>query len=261
MKPINTKIAHLVANGYELQFENVFNKAFENYKKIALYAGLAILVFGFISMVIAAIGLISFVGVEHLNANTLKQLESKMLRQEYLGYQFIFVLAVNSIFSPISAGFLRMANAAQKDVEFKMRQFFSFYQWSYFKELFVATFVITLISTGLNSMLTYYKIPLLGEIVSAVIGILTVLSIPLIIFGKQKAIGAIQASIRLTSSKFLTLFLLLFVAFLGSLVGLIGFCIGVLFTIPFNMSMQYAIYDSIIGFENNETIVFESEEN
>ena len=261
MKPINTKIAHLVANGYELQFENVFNKAFENYKKIALYAGLAILVFGFISMVIAAIGLISFVGVEHLNANTLKQLESKMLKQEYLGYQFIFVLAVNSIFSPISAGFLRMANAAQKDVEFKMRQFFSFYQWSYFKELFVATFVITLISTGLNSMLTYYKIPLLGEIVSAVIGILTVLSIPLIIFGKQKAIGAIQASIRLTSSKFLTLFLLLFVAFLGSLVGLIGFCIGVLFTIPFNMSMQYAIYDSIIGFENNETIVFESEEN
>jgi hypothetical protein len=261
MIPINTKIAHLVANGYELQFENVFNKAFENYKKIALYAGLAILVFGFISMVIAAIGLISFVGVEHLNANTLKQLESKMLRQEYLGYQFIFVLAVNSIFSPISAGFLRMANAAQKDVEFKMRQFFSFYQWSYFKELFVATFVITLISTGLNSMLTYYKIPLLGEIVSAVIGILTVLSIPLIIFGKQKAIGAIQASIRLTSSKFLTLFLLLFVAFLGSLVGLIGFCIGVLFTIPFNMSMQYAIYDSIIGFENNDTVVFDSEEN
>jgi hypothetical protein len=212
-------------------------------------------------MVLAAIGLINFVGVEHLNESTIKQLESKMLRQEYLGYQFIFILAVNSIFSPISAGFLRMANAAQKDVEFKMCQFFSFYQWSYFKELFVATFVITLISTGLNSMLTYYKIPLLGEIVSAVIGILTVLSIPLIIFGKQKAIGAIQASIRLTSSKFLTLFLLLFVAFLGSLVGLIGFCIGVLFTIPFNMSMQYAIYDSIIGFENNDTVVFDSEEN
>lgn len=261
MEPINTKITQLLANGYELQFENVFNKAFENYKKIALYAGLAILIFGFIFMVLVAIGLINFVGVEHLNASTIKQLESKMLRQEYLGYQFIFVLAVNSIFSPISAGFLRMANAAQKDVEFKMRQFFSFYQWSYFKELFVATFVITLISTGLNSMLTYYKIPLLGEIVSAVIGILTVLSIPLIIFGKQKAIGAIQASIRLTSSKFLTLFLLLFVAFLGSLVGLIGFCIGVLFTIPFNMSMQYAIYDSIIGFENNDTVVFDSEEN
>ena len=50
MEPINTKIAHLLTNGYELQFENVFNKAFENYKKIALYAGLAILIFGFISL-------------------------------------------------------------------------------------------------------------------------------------------------------------------------------------------------------------------
>ena len=261
MESINTKIAHLLANGYELQFESVFNKAFENYKKIALYAGLAILVFGFTFMVLAAFGLISFVGVEHLNEHTIKQLESKMLKQEYLGYQFIFVLAINSLFSPISAGFLTMANAAQKDVEFKMRHFFSSYQWSYFKELFVATFVITLISNGSNSILTYYKIPIVGEIISAVIGILTVLSIPLIIFGKQKAIGAIQASIRLTSSKFLTLFLLLFVAFLGSLVGLIGFCIGVLFTIPFSMSMQYAIYDSIIGFENNDAIVVDSEEN
>lgn len=261
MEPINTKIDHLLTNGYELQFENVFNKAFENYKKIALYAGFAILVFGFIFMVLAAIGLISFVGVEHLNENTIKQLESKMLKQEYLGYQFIFVLAINSLFSPISAGFLTMANAAKKDVEFKMRHFFSFYQWSYFKELFVATFIITFVSTGINSVLTYYKIPFLGSVLSFVIGIFTILTIPLIIFGKQKAIIAIQASIQLTSTKFLTLFLLLFVAFLGSLVGLIGFCIGVLFTIPFNMSMQYAIYDSIIGFENNDAIVIDSKEN
>ena len=261
MESINTKITHLLTNGYELQFENVFNKAFENYKKIALYAGLAILVFGFISMVLAAVGLISFVGVEHLNENTIKQLESKMLKQEYLGYQFIFVLAINSVFSPISAGFLTMANAAHKDVEFKMRHFFSFYQLSYFKELFVATFIITLISSGIDSTLTHFKVPVVGGIISFGIGILTVLSTPLIIFGKQKALGAIQSSIRLTSSKFLTLFLLLFVAFLGSLVGLIGFCIGVLFTIPFNMSMQYAIYDSIIGFENNDAIVIDSEEN
>ena len=83
----------------------------------------------------------------------------------------------------------------------------------------------------------------------------------MIIFGKQKATAAIKASISLTSSHFLTLFLLLFVAFLGSLVGLIGFCIGVLFTIPFNMAMQYAIYDTVIGIENEEVVVVESEEN
>ena len=33
MKTINEKIANLKTNGYELQFETVFNKALENYKK------------------------------------------------------------------------------------------------------------------------------------------------------------------------------------------------------------------------------------
>jgi hypothetical protein len=42
-------------------------------------------------------------------------------------------------------------------------------------------------------------------------------------------------------------------------VGLIGFCIGVLFTVPFNISMQYAIYDVIIGAEAIDGI--KSEEN
>ena len=254
-------MADLKINGFELKFEDVFNKAFENYKKIALYAGLAILIFGFLFVFLAAIGVINFLGAEHLNENAIKQFEAKILKQEYLGYQFIAVLAINSLFSPISAGFLKMAESADKDVEFKMRQFFSFYKWTYFKELFVATFIITLLSTGIDSALAFYKIPVLGGIISFAIGILTVLSTPLIIFGKQKAIAAIKTSISLSSQQFLTLFLLLLVAFFGSLVGLIGFCIGVLFTIPFNMSMQYAIYDSIIGVENKEVIVLESEEN
>ena len=261
MELFNQKMADLKINGFELKFEDVFNKAFENYKKIALYAGLAILIFGFLFVFLAAIGVINFLGAEHLNENAIKQFEAKILKQEYLGYQFIAVLAINSLFSPISSGFLKMAESADKDVEFKMRQFFSFYKWTYFKELFVATFIITLLSTGIDSALAFYKIPVLGGIISFAIGILTVLSTPLIIFGKQKAIAAIKTSISLSSQQFLTLFLLLLVAFFGSLVGLIGFCIGVLFTIPFNMSMQYAIYDSIIGVENKEVIVLESEEN
>jgi uncharacterized membrane protein len=127
--------------------------------------------------------------------------------------------------------------------------------------LVIATFIITFVSTGINSVLTYYKVPFVGNLLSFIIGIFTTLTIPLIIFGKQKAIEAIQTSISLSSTQFFTLFLLVLVAFLGSLVGLIGFCIGVLFTVPFTISMQYAIYDEIIGVENEEVVSFESEEN
>lgn len=261
MEKINQKIAYLKTNGYELQFENVFNKAFENYKKIALYAGLAILVFGFIFMVLAAIGLISFVGVEHLNENTIKQLESKMLQPEYIGYQFIGVLIFSCLFSPISAGFLKMAEAGNKDVEFKISEFFYYYKWLYFKELMLATFIITAVNTGISSLLTYYKIPFLGGFLSFIIGLFTVFTIPLILFGKQKAIAAISSSLHLSGKQVFVIFLLVFVAFIGSLVGLLGFCIGVLFTIPFNISMQYAIYETVIGIKKDEVVVLESEEN
>lgn len=260
MQTTNKKIEQLKTNGYELQFENVFNKAFENYKKIAVYAGLAILVFGFLLVIVAGIGIVGFIGVENINPNSMKQLEAKMLQPEYIGNQFIVALIFSSLFSPISAGFLKMAEAGAKDTEFKMRHFFSFYNWSFFKELVIATFVITFLSTGISSVLTYYKIPFIGSLLSFIIGIYTTLAIPLIIFGKQNAIEAIQASISISSKQFFTIFLLLLVAFFGSLVGLIGFCIGVLFTIPFNISMQYAIYDAIIGIENEEAVLIETEE-
>ena len=260
MQTTNQKIEQLKTNGYELQFENVFNKAFENYKKIAVYAGLAILVFGFLMVIVAGIGIVGFVGLENINPNSMKQLEAKMLQPEYIGNQFIVALIFSSLFSPISAGFLKMAEAGAKDTEFKMRHFFSFYNWSFFKELVIATFVITFLSTGISSVLTYYKIPFIGSLLSFIIGIYTTLAIPLIIFGKQNAIEAIQASISISSKQFFTIFLLLLVAFFGSLVGLIGFCIGVLFTIPFNISMQYAIYDAIIGIENEEAVLIETKE-
>jgi hypothetical protein len=261
MDTITAKIKQLKENGYTIQFEDVFNKAFENYKKIAIYAGLAILVLGFLSVVIAVLGVNSYFGTAHLNENTIKQFEAKLLQQEFIEYQLIAVVIINCLFSPISAGFLKMAESADQDVEFKMRQFFTFYNWSYFKELFFATFIITVLGSGIDSLLTWYKIPIVGGIISFALAILTVLSTPLIIFGKLDAIQAIKSSISLTSKQFTTLFLLLFVALLGSLVGLIGFCIGVLFTIPFNMSMQYAIYDTIIGVENEDRLSVEFEDN
>ncbi len=85
-----------------------------------------------------------------------------------------------------------MSQAGDNDTEFKMRHFFSYYKWSYCKELVIATFIITLISTGINSVLAYYKISFVGSLLSFIIGIYTTLAIPLIIFGKQKAMEAIQ---------------------------------------------------------------------
>ena len=111
------------------------------------------------------------------------------------------------------------------------------------------TFVVTLLSSGIAEALNYAEIPLLGAILSTVVGLFTILVIPLIIFGKLKALDAIQASILVVSKQPFVLLGLLVVGYVATLVGLIGCCIGVFFTMPFIYSIYFAIYNDIIGFE------------
>ena len=54
------------------------------------------------------------------------------------------------------------------------------------------------------------------------------------------------------SKQFFILLGLLIVAILFCMLGIFGFCIGIIFTMPFISSMTYSIYASIINDEENE---------
>ena len=71
MKTTKEKIEEIKTNGYQIDFGNVFNHAFENYKKIALYAGLMIFVFAILLGFLAAGIVISTFGVSALNQKML----------------------------------------------------------------------------------------------------------------------------------------------------------------------------------------------
>jgi ABC-type microcin C transport system permease subunit YejE len=84
MKLTEKRIEEIKNNGYQLEFENVFNHAFENYKKIALYAGLALFVFSVV-IGIAAIAIISFYfGIAFLNEKLAENLKIETLSGIYL---------------------------------------------------------------------------------------------------------------------------------------------------------------------------------
>ena len=77
------RIEEIKKNGFTLDFGNVFNHAFENYKKIALYGGLIIFVF-FVLFCIVAVGvLISIFGgpavVDFLKPENLIKLSLKFI--------------------------------------------------------------------------------------------------------------------------------------------------------------------------------------
>ena len=77
----------------------------------------------------------------------------------------------------------------------------------------------------------------------------TIFSIPLIIYNDQKFGDAISKSITLFSKQPFTIIIAVIIAYLIAILGFIGLCIGVIFTMPYIYSMYYTIYDEAIGFE------------
>jgi hypothetical protein len=249
MKLKKAKIEEIETNGYQLNFESVFNEAFENYKKIALYAGLLFFVFTVIVGVLSSLFVIYYYGMDALT----EMLKPENLKPENFKGKSLLVFVVSqilisSLLSPLIAGLLKMAYCAERDEEFHLSTLFEYYKIVYFKELFIATLLIQLASTGITSAFNFSGIPLFGELISAFVSFFTFLAIPLIIFSDLKAIDAIKSSAILISKQPLVLLGLIVVAYLGSLVGFIGCCIGIFFTLPFMYSMYYAIYSQIVGF-------------
>lgn len=250
-----SRIQELKNNGYTLDFGIVFNKAFENYKKIALYGGLMIFVFFVIlslitvGVIIATFGLavtLDFFKPENLQAESLN-LQNLLL---FSGVSVLF----GALLSPFPAGMIKMAHSAEKDEEFHVSSMFQYYKAPYIGELLVATLVISLISAVIQGVISYLEIPFLGYFVSLIFSTFAVLTVPLIIFGNLKAVEAIEASLLITSKQFFTIMALIFVGNIGILVGLIGCCIGIVFTIPFMYSLYFVLFSEIIGFENEPEV-------
>ncbi|MCC9016335.1 MULTISPECIES: hypothetical protein [Flavobacterium] len=254
MKSTSDQIKDIKNHGYTLDFSTVFNHAFENYKKIAVYAGLMLLVFSVFFGIIAYLILVAFFGIDKLtNANFLN-IQPQNLSQIYLVLYIIGTALVSAIMSPFTAGFLKMADCAEKDQEFNVSTIFSYYKSRHFAQIFAATFLISLFSVIVTTFLEVQKLNALGLVFSLTLSFFTFLTIPLIVFGNLKAVDAIKSSLILISKQPLILLGLIITIVGAVLVGLCAFCIGVLFTIPFSYSMTYAIYCAIVKTDKEDPI-------
>ncbi|WP_268846333.1 hypothetical protein [Flavobacterium aestivum] len=248
MNPLKERLQDIEKNGYQLDFGDVFNHAFENYKKIALYAGLVLFVFSILFGIFAIGALITFWGADLIT----QKLNPENLKSENLSGSSLYIysgaiLIVASLLAPFQAGFLKMADCGEKDEEFHISTLFSYYQLPYVMEIIISTIIISSISFLQAIVFTQLKLEILGNLISYFISFLTILTIPLVIFGNLKAVEAIKYSILIVLKKPLILLGLIIVALIGSMVGFIGCCIGVFFTLPFMYSMNYAIYNAIVG--------------
>lgn len=257
MNQVQNRIEIIKKNGYKLDFKTIFNSILENYKKIAIYAGLMILVSAIVFFLTVFTGLVAFLGVDVVT----EMLKPENLNPENFSKEFILIYSACAILftcliSPFTAGFIKMAYCAERDEEFHLSTFFQYYKFPYLIELFLATFIITLFNTGISKVIENLGFPTIGALTTMIISFFTLLTIPLIIFGKLKAIEAIKNSITIISKQPLIIFNLTAVSLLATalsilavIAGMTIFFIGIFFTIPFIYSLYYILYKEIIGFE------------
>lgn len=252
MKSTLAQIEDIKKNGYSLDFATVFNHAFENYKKIALYSGLIILVFSILAAMAFMGIMIAYFGIGSLTRDFLMDLENQQFTSIELVIQTLVVSAIAGITAPFGAGFLKMADCADKDIQFNVSTIFSYYKAPYFAQIFVAAFIPALVGTALSNFIDSFEILYVGNVISFMVSYFMYLSIPLIVFGNLSAIDAIKSSITVVTKNPLNIFAFFIIGFIGSLIGIFGCCIGIIFTVVFNSSMIYATYFGIFGINAEE---------
>lgn len=254
MKSTVEQIKDIKNHGYTLDFSNVFNNAFENYKKIALYAGLILLVFSILFGVIGSVILAMIFGADKLSNPAFFNIQPLHLSSVQVLYYVLGTVLFSAFLSPFSAGFLRMAYCAERDQQFKVSTIFTYYKTSHFSQIFLATAIISLFSASISTFLEIQKLSNLGILVSLIISYFTFLTIPLIVFGNLKSIDAIKSSFIIISKQPLVLLGLMTTVVIALIVGFLAFFIGILFTVPLSYSMTYAIYFAIFKNDKEDPI-------
>ena len=258
------KIDEIKKHGYHLDLGETITQTFENYKKIALLAGavlllmvilLGIIVGGGVGLIFGAASLTeSFTDIS--TTGTSSSMMLMLLVGSVIGYALI---------APLYAGIIQMAHNAEIGDDFDFGTAFTHYKSTHFKNIFLATALITLFTAGISTVLDLVHLysgdptapnllSLIGALINILTSIFTVLTVPAIIFGNLNATQAIGASITLVTKKFWVILLLLIIFGIFSAIGVIALCIGVFFTLPVIYSLQYIIYRNAIPMEDKNEL-------
>ncbi|ESU28261.1 hypothetical protein FLJC2902T_16090 [Flavobacterium limnosediminis JC2902] len=248
MNYINKRLNEVRQNGYQIDLGDLINESFESYKKIALLAGLALLIVILTLIIVVVFGLSYFTDFENLSEESMIMNFATFSPVEiaaYIGGVSLFAMFL----APFTAGLIKIVHDVETKDEVSFATIFECYKAGYLKDLLLSSLIISLITSTLTVVFQIIHLDFVGTLLSYVIGFLMCMTIPLIVFGKLSAMSAISNSIMVVSKQPLIIFLALLLAAIGSFIGFFGFCIGIFFTLPYLYCMYYAIYKHSVGFE------------
>lgn len=248
---IKKRLEEINQKGLHLETGALIDESFDTYKKIVMMAGIAFLILVIIMAVILIGGISVFYGLEQYMQD-FSQLEQTDLPRNFIIVSAIVNTVIAAITAPFSAGIIKMSHNADTNREFSVATAFEYYKSAKFAPIFTASFIVALTSALIGTLLQLLNMNFVGTFVGLIISFLTCLTIPLLILGNLSVKDAIMHSISLVNKAPLTILLALVVALIGSLVGIIAFCLGVFFTLPYIYCMHYTIYKNIFGAGESE---------
>ena len=237
-----------VQNGYALDLGKIIEVSFENFKKSFLLSGVTLLIAAFVlaCIYVAFFGILYGFG-DFVSIMT--ELESDALNPAMQMINATFGVIILGIMSPLLAGFININHLAKTNQEITISSFFDFYKSPYLKDLILNQIIVAIFTNSIVLFLMLTNHQFISIILQILIPLFMIFCIPLIIYGEQNYLEAITKSIRLFIKSPFVIFVAFLVGALGSFVGLIGLCIGVIFTLPYYFSILYAIYDQAVGFK------------
>lgn len=240
------KLESLKQNGYRLELGEVISQSFENYKKIAVTAGVAIILFSIIFIAIGFGTLGVFLGFGDFASKMTNFQISNFSTVAIILYIFGTAL-LSALTYPFTASLIKMANEAELGREINVSMVFDHYKSDSFKDLFLAAILISLATTSITTLFEFTGYKFIGIILSYGIAFMAIFVIPLIIFGKLNYIDAIKNSFALVIKQPFVILIALIVAVILVFVGIFGLCIGIFFTMPFFYSTHYILYKNAVG--------------
>lgn len=244
------RLAEIKQNGYTVDLGNLINESFENYKKIALLAGLALTIVILTLLIATVYGMTYFVDFENFSEDQLI-MEFNTFTPAQIAMYIGGTSLLGMLFAPFTAGLIKIAHDVDTKDEISFSNIFECYTASYVKDIMFSAFIIAVATSSLTVAFQMIQLEFVGTILSYLIGFLSCLTIPLIVFGQLNTISAIKGSIMIVSKQPFIIFLALVLAAIGSCIGIFAFCLGIFFTLPYLYSMYYVIYENSVGFDEN----------
>lgn len=234
----------------ELDFGTVLSDCIELFKKVWVQGFLTIIIIVILSIPVALLSqfLLAFLGVVTPTIVRLEDFNLDNLSTLYgfnALYNFPFSVITNSIQLAVFAGFYRMVKFQDVDT-IKRDDYFYFFKKDYFGKIILLALMYSIIAT-IAQFLCF--IPFIYAIVP-----LMYISV-IFTFNSEKSIEDIlKTSFMLGNKKWLISFGSLLICGMLGLIGFLGCCIGVLFTISIFYLPCYVIYKDVIGFEDTSEL-------